>query len=234
MRRLYPRAPITSAAMNILAHGNSLTAGVGAGASSSAARWTDVAQGLLGVGVSNHGVGGQSIQAMRTSATSVIDPNLAAGKLNVLVAWEFTNEVSTNGRNAVAAHAQWVTYCNERRAAAAAAGRKLYIITVGLIPAAAGATTTITNERMAAMASANSLLRTNFRSYSDQFIDLAAHEPWKSLYAGGDWSTAAFDAIGVYHRSDGTADDRVHLGDAGYAQVGKIIAQAIKRVRTRN
>ena len=229
LTKSYPRAPITSSAMNILAHGNSLTAGVGAGASSSSARWTDVAQGVLGVSVSNQGVGGQSIQAMRTSATSVIDPNFVSGKLNVLVAWEFTNEVSTNGRDAAAAHAQWAIYCGERRAAAA--GKSLYIITVGLIPAAAGASTTITNERMAAMIAANDLLRKKYRAYSDQFIDLAAHEPWKSLYAGGDWSTTAFDAVGVYHRSDGTADDRVHLGDAGYARVGNIIAQAIKRVR---
>ena len=227
--RNYPRAPITSAAMNILAHGNSLTAGTGT--SSNAARWTDVAQGLLGIAVANNGVGGQSIQGMKTTATSVIDPNLATGKLNVLIGWEFTNEVSTNARDAAAAHAQWVSYCSARRAAAASAGRSLYIITVGLIPAAAGATTTITNERMAAMIAANNLLRTNYRSYSDQFVDLAAHEPWKSLYAGGDWSTTAFDAAGVYHRSDGTADDRVHMGDSGYALVGQIIAQAVKRVR---
>ncbi len=227
--RNYPRAPITSAAMNVLAHGNSLTAGTGT--SSNAARWTDVAQGLLGIAVANNGVGGQSIQGMKTTATSVIDPNLAAGKLNVLIGWEFTNEVSTNGRDAAAAHAQWVSYCNSRRAAAASAGRSLYIITVGLIPAAAGTTTTISNERMAAMIAANNLLRANYRSYSDQFVDLAAHEPWKSLYAGGDWSTTAFDAAGVYHRSDGTADDRVHMGDSGYALVGQIIAQAIKRVR---
>ncbi len=229
--RPYPRAPITSSAMNIMAHGNSLTQGVGAGASSNAKRWTDVAQGILGIGVSNQGVGGQSIQGMKTTATSVIDPNLVAGKLNVLVAWEFTNEVSGNGRDAVAAHNQWASYCNARRAAATAAGKKLYIITVGLIPAGAGATPTITNERMAAMIAADGLLRKNYRTYSDQFVDLAAFEPWKSLYAGGDWSTSAFDAASVYHRSDGTADDRVHLGDAGYALVGQIIAQAIKRVR---
>lgn len=229
LTKSYPRAPITSSAMNILAHGNSLTAGTGT--SSSATRWTDVAQGLLGVSVSNQGVGGQSIQAMRTSATTVIDPSLVSGKLNVLVAWEFTNEVSTNGRDAAAAHAQWVSYCNERRAAAAAANKKLYIVTVGLIPAAAGATTTITNERMAAMIAANSLLRANYRDYSDQFVDLAATDPWKSLYAGGDWSATAFDAIGIYHRSDGTADDRVHMGDSGYAIVGQVIAQALKRVR---
>ena len=73
----YPRALITSAAMNILAHGNSLTAGTGT--SSNAARWSDVAQGLLGISVANNGVGGQSIQGMKTTATTVIDQNLAAG-----------------------------------------------------------------------------------------------------------------------------------------------------------
>jgi lysophospholipase L1-like esterase len=229
MLRPYPRAPLSS--LNILAHGNSLTAGVGAGASANAARWTDVAAARLGIVVANYGVGGQSIQGMKSTAPTVIDANLQAGKLNVLVAWEFTNEVSTNGRDPVAAHNQWVSYCNARRAAALAAGKKLYIITVGLIPAGAGATSAITDARMAAMIAANNLLRANYRAYSDQFVDLASMEPFKSLYAGGDWSTSAFDSASVYHRSDGTADDRVHLGDAGYAMVGRAIAQAIKRVR---
>ena len=227
--RPYPRAPITSSAMNIVAHGNSLTAGTGT--SGNSARWTDVAAAILGIGVNNQGIGGQTIQAMKTSAPTAVDANLQAGKLNVLVGWEFTNEVSTNGRDAAAAHTQWASYCTARRAAAAAAGKKLYIITVGLIPAGAGATPTITNDRMAAMMAADDLLRKNYRSYSNQFVDLAAHEPWKSLYAGGDWSTTAFNAAGVYHRSDGTPDDRVHMGDSGYARVGQIIAQAIKRVR---
>jgi lysophospholipase L1-like esterase len=168
---------------------------------------------------------------MKSTAPTVIDANLQAGKLNVLIAWEFTNEISGNGRDPVAAHTQWASYCNARRAAAAAAGKKLYIITVGLIPAGAGATTAITDSRMAAMIAANRLLRANYRTYSDQFVDVAAMEPFRSLYAGGDWSTSAFDSASVYHRSDGTADDRVHLGDAGYALVGKTIAQAVKRVR---
>ena len=227
--RPYPRAPITTARMNIIAHGNSLTAG--SGASSAAAQWTAVAQGILGIGVNNQGIGGQSIQGMKTTAPSAVDANLQANKLNVLVGWEFTNEVSTNGRDAGAAHTQWASYCNARRAAAAAAGRKLYIITVGLIPAGAGASPAATSERMAAMTAADGLLRKSYRSYSDQFVDLSANEPWKSLCAGGDWSTTAFDRAGVYHRSDGIADDRVHMGDSGYARVGQIIAQAIKRVR---
>jgi len=223
--RPYPRAPIS--AMNIIAHGNSLTAGTGT--SSAAAQWTAVAQGILGVAVNNQGIGGQTIQAMKTTAPNAVDANLQANKLNVLVAWEFTNEISTNGRNAAAAHTQWASYCNARRAAAA--GKKLYIVTVGLIPAGAGASADATAERMAAMTAADGLLRKNYRAYSDQFIDLAAHEPWKSLYAGGDWSTTAFNSAGIYHRSDGIADDRVHMGDAGYARVGQIVAQALKRVR---
>lgn len=228
----FPRVPVTTAAMNIIAHGNSLTAGEGAGGSPF--RYTDIAADILGVPILNQGVGGQSIQVMRTSAQTVVDPNLVSGKLNVLVAWEFTNEVSTNGRNGTAAHDQWVLYCNARRAAAAAAGKQLHIISVGLLPAAAGTTTAITNARMAAMIVADNLLRANYRTYSDQHVDLAAVEPFKTLYAGADWSHSAFDATGMYNRfgnGDGSANDRVHLGRDGYLLVGQVIAQAIRRIR---
>ncbi len=228
----FPRVPVTSAAMNIIAHGNSLTAGEGS--TGGEARWTNVAAAILGVPILNQGVGGQSIQAMKVSAPTVVDPNLVSGKLNVLVAWEFTNEVSTNGRDGTAAHTQWASYCTARRAAAAAAGKQLHIISVGLLPAAAGTTTAITNARMAAMIVADNLLRDNYRTYSDQHIDLAAVEPFKSIYAGGDWSVTAFNNTGMYNRfgdGDGTPNDRVHLGNSGYLLVGQTIAQALRRVR---
>jgi hypothetical protein len=88
-----------------------------------------------------------------------------------------------------------------------------------------------TNTRMAAVVTANELMRTNYRSYSDQLLDLAGHEPWASMYAAGDWSNAAFAAQPFYRRSDGVADDNIHPGDAAYARIGAIAARAITRVR---
>ncbi len=139
--------------------------------------------------------------------------------------------MASNGRNAVAAHAKWVTYCNARRAAANTAGAKLYIITVGLHPTGAAATYADTLARVASVQAANNLIRTNYRDYCDQFIDLAEFSPFKALFAGGSYYEADFLASGMYSRDDGTPLDRVHMGNAGHALVGSIAAQALKRVR---
>lgn len=232
--RAYPRAPITSSAMKIICHGNSHVAGEGA--SSTATRWTSILgteSPVSGTGVTiiNSGIGGQSITAMLGNAATAVDAQLDAGKLNVLIGQEFGNEMAANGRDAAAAHAKWVTYCNARRAAAVAQGKRLYIITVGLHPTGAAATPAETLARIQSVQAANVLIRANFRSYCDQFIDLAAFEPFASLFAGGDYTVSAFQASGMYSRDDGVALDRVHMGNAGHALVGRIVAQALRKVR---
>lgn len=225
---LYPRAPVSS--LKIICHGNSHVAGEGA--ASTSLRWTNRMSALTpGVTMVNSGVGGQSITAMISNAATAVDAHLDTSKLNVLFAQEFGNEMASNGRNAVAAHDKWVTYCNARHAAANAAGAKLYIITVGLHPTGAAATYADTLARVASVQAANSLIRANYRDYCDQFIDLAEFSPFKELFAGGSYHEADFLASGMYSRDDGTALDRVHMGNAGHALVGSIAAQALKRVR---
>lgn len=229
--RAYPRAPISAAAMKIICHGNSHT--FGEGASSSATRWTAILSAAYpGITVVNSGVGGQSITAMLGNAATAVDSQLDATRLNVLFAQEFGNEMAANGRDAAAAHAKWVTYCNARRAAATAAGKRLYIITVGLHPTGAGATYADTLARIASVQAANALIRANFRNYCDQFVDLGAFEPFKALFDGGSYYEADFLASGMYNRSDGVANDRVHMGNAGHARVGEIMALAARRVRS--
>lgn len=234
--RAYPRAPITSSAMKIICHGNSHVAGEGA--SSTTTRWTGVLGTLApvtgtGVSIVNSGIGGQSITAMLGNAATAVDAQLESGKLNVLIGQEFGNEMAANGRDAAAAHAKWVTYCNARRAAAVSQGKRLYIITVGLHPTGAATTYPETLARIASVLAANTLIRDNYRSYCDQFVDLAAFAPFSTLFEGGDFTVGAFQANGMYSRDDGTPLDRVHLGNAGHALVGRIIAQALRKVRAK-
>ena len=227
---LYPRAPLTSAAVKIICHGNSHVAGEGA--ASTSLRWTDRMVALTpGITMVNTGVGGQSITAMIGNASTAVDAHLDATKLNILFAQEFGNEMAANGRDAAAAHAKWVTYCDARRAAASAAGKRLYIITVGLHPTGAATTYAGTLARVASVQAANALIRANWRNYCDQFVDLGEFAPFKALFDGGSYHEADFLACGMYSRDDGTPLDRVHMGNAGHARVGQIMAQALKRVR---
>jgi lysophospholipase L1-like esterase len=233
----YPRAPVSLDDMQIICHGNSLTNG--AGSSGASAKWpavTATLSPLSGTGISlvNAGVNGQRIASpgMRTTGPTAVDAILSTTKLNVLFAWEFTNELSNNGWFPVSAHNQLVAYCNERKAAAVSAGAQLHIIVVTVLPfRTIAASQTDTDNHMAGVVTVNETMRKNYRTYADQLMDLAAHEPWASMYAANDWSNAAFAAQSFYNRSDGVANDNVHPGDAAYARIAQIAAHAITRVR---
>lgn len=242
----YPRAKVASASMAILAHGNSLTAGVGA--SSSANYWPAqmaLVAPVLGSGITpnNQGVGGQSISVdagagtMASTAASAIDANLAAGKINVLIALEYTNELKPNGNNAAAAHAAMKAYCLARKAAATSAGKQLRIIVGTCPPAGAdplvnGATAKARiDARNSAIIAANALTRAQYRDYADVLWDLAMEEPFKTIFANGVFTNAVFQAAGIWAMSDGSPDDYTHFGDSGYQLMGQSAARAIARVR---
>lgn len=230
----YARPTFEASAIKIICHGNSHTEGEGS--SSTSTRWTGMMQTHLplsgkSIPVVNTGIGGQSITAMIGNAATAVDAHLASGVLNILFAQEFGNELSANGRDVGAAWTKWITYCNARRAAAEAANKKLWIITVGMHPSGAAATQELRDARVQSTMAVNDLLRRRFREHSDQFIDLGASEPFKTLYEGGVWTSATFNEAAVYQRSDGTADDMVHMGNAGHAVLGALAARALLRVR---
>lgn len=241
-RIIYPRAPITSANIKILVHGNSLAAGIGASNASNFwptqmnAQFPLVGKNIL---IENHGVSGQSMftdagaGTMIVTAPTAIDANLVSGKINILIAHEFTIEIRTNGFNPIAAHNSWSTYCLARKTAAANAGKKLQIITMTTIPCGGdpGNGQTSINARMAGIITTNALMRLNYRSYSDILCDVAAYEPFATMYANNIWTNSAFINAGVYHRSDGQPDDSVHLGNSGYAVMAHAAAVAVSRVR---
>ncbi|MDO9313397.1 MAG: SGNH/GDSL hydrolase family protein [Burkholderiaceae bacterium] len=243
MAMTYPRAGVASSTMAVFAHGNSLTAGVGA--SSVGNYWPALASGLApllgkGITISNRGVGGQSIfvdagnGTMTNTAAAAIDANLVAGKINVLLVLEYTNELKANGFNAAAAHTALKNYCLARKAAAASVGKALQIIVGTCPPSGAdptGGGQTAINSRNAAMIAANALTRQQYRDYADVLWDLAEVAPFKAIFAGGVFTQAPFIAAGVWARSDGVADDYTHFGNSGYALLAESAARAIARVR---
>lgn len=241
----YPRASLISDACKIIVHSNSLSYGVGS--SSNAARWPDVAATLAplqgsGITIVNNSVSAQSISTLGTApstmmgtAAAAVDNVLDPAKLNVLVAWEGINELTQNGINAAACLASYEAYFAARRAAATAAGARLWIIVGTSTPAQSAS---LSNSQMIARNEAfkavNAALRDNYRALgADDCCDVAGAEPFDTIFRNGDYSAAAFRAARVYTRSDGAADDNIHFGDAGYRITAHAFAHAFKRVRIR-
>lgn len=243
-RIIYPRQKITSTTVKELVHANSIGAGVGA--SSPSFYWPAVMNTLpplagKGTTVLNQSIGGQSISnvpgytnAMTLTAPSAIDANLSATAHNVLFAHEFINELRLNGINAQAALNAFVSYCEARKAAAISANKKLSIVVCTTTPAGAapaGEGQSWIDQRMAAIAFCNDWLRKNYRGFSDLLCDVAMCEPFRSMYQQNIWTPAAFAAAQVYNRSDGVANDNTHMGNAGYAILGRIGASTMTRIR---
>ena len=243
MIRTYPRLVPSATSLRAIAHGNSLTAGTGSSAFEM--WWTSQMKNYApmlnsGASVYNRGVGGQSIKVdagwgtMLNTGASAIDATLSATQRNVLMVLEYTNELKANGFNAAAAHDAMAEYCAARRAAAASAGKDLYII-VGTCPPAGGDPTgggqTAIDARNNAMIATNALTRANYRDYADQLWDLAGEPVFAEIFANGDFSADVFINAKIWNRSDGVAIDKTHFGDSGYALIGKSAARAIARVR---
>lgn len=228
----YPRAVLTAATHEVLGVGNSHMAQEGASANNG---WfSQLAARFPGITFTNVGIGGQRIQSMLDNITTQVYQRLSTTKTTVIFAQEFGNEMANNGRDADAAHAKWVTYCGLIRSYAAANNRKIYLITVGLHPTGAAATYPDTLARIASVRAANDLIRARHGTYCDQWIDLAAHEPFSTLLASNDFTEAGFAVSGMYNRftgGDDVANDRVHMGNAGHTRVGQIAWEAIQRVR---
>jgi lysophospholipase L1-like esterase len=242
MRRLFPRAKLSSTDFKIVTAGNSLGAGVGASGTST--RWQGVMQTkqpLNGKGITlvNRAVAGMSIATNAGAGTmlaqaATIDADVDATKHNILIVHEFINDLKANNFNATASHTAWANYCLARKAAAKTKGAKLTIITMTTTPAGAvpaGEGQAWADSRNAAIIQANNLMRTHWAEYADILCDVAAYPVFANMFAANVWTPEAFIATGLWARSDGTADDYTHPGNAGYAVIGGMAAEAVKRVR---
>lgn len=243
MRRTTQRYhTLDSATTKIIVHGNSYTAGLGA-SPLPASRWTNVAQALpalKGVPIDNRGVSAQTIRTlghgtpstMMQTGPSQVDAQLVAGKLNILVAWEGVNEYAQNGLDPDAVFDAYREYCLARRAAAAAAGKRLYIIVGDTTP---GRSSTGTNPdsvtRNLGRARTNFLLRTGYQEFSDQYHPINDYEPFATLFRNGTFTVPEFQASGWWVRSDLGATDYSHFGNLGYAGLAQIWSYAFTRIR---
>lgn len=192
--------------INIVCDGNSLTNGYGSsavtfGSSITAGSYPSQLQALLTSNVAfvqNLGVNGQTTTQMATRASSVIDPLYnGAYPLNLLIAFEIGNDILVSPYVTPSqAYTNFVNYCLARKAA----GWKVAIMT---IPSRDGTTTATgnigTQFDSVTRPYINNLLRTNWASFSDFLIDIAA-----------DFRLYSYSNTTYY------TTDRIHYVDAGY------------------
>jgi hypothetical protein len=242
-RLTYPRKKPTAATARFLFGGNSIMAGVGA--SDAAHFWVAVLATLAtlggtGVTVLNRAVSGQSIAVdagsgtMMATGPSLIDASLSSTADNIHVVSEGTNEIKgiwlrDNVFNPQLAFDNLKAYCLARRAAATAAGKKLFLVVGTTIPAgetASGQGQAWVNGRNAAFITYNNLIRANISTFADLLWDVALEEPFRTMFANGDFSSAAFTNTGLW-----VAGDLTHPVNAGHAALAASCDRAMRRIR---
>jgi lysophospholipase L1-like esterase len=152
----------------------------------------------------NFGVSGQGSTAMSSDAASQIDTLYDSTlRKNVLVAWDITNEIAF-GTSAATAYSNFVSYCQARRAA----GWKVIVMTV-LPRTDTGVDADFETKRT----SVNTLIRSNWSSFADSLVDVAADT--RIGDAGDDQDLTYY------------LDDDVHLNNTGAGVVASLVAPAI-------
>jgi lysophospholipase L1-like esterase len=197
----------------IVCDGNSLTAGVGAGAGESYPEQMLTLYGTTNMTVKDYGVGGQTTRDMIADADTEIDPQFNSERVdNILVAWEILNDwaVSTGTDSQTPTVASQLTvdrlweYCDARKAA----GWKVVILTV--LPANYSVGQVLFDAQRATV---NTRIREEWHLHADAMADVA-DDPDIGV-SEAYLNPAFFD------------EDEVHLNAAGYAKVAAIVKTAI-------
>lgn len=228
----------------VICHGNSLTVGTGAPAGQDYVTQLNGMAPLAGSGLAaaNKGVGGQSINIpsapggdMMTSGPSNVDALLVAGKTNVLIAWEGTNQLVNGGANAATAAAAMQAYVAARLAAASTAGKKLRVLLLTMPPGYSVAQGAASNDANAllwnqAADAYNNALRANYKAWGAHGLaDIPLLIPgMKALLdkvrAGNAVTLGDFGSSGLY------AADNLHLVAATYTLIAQAVANALRRM----
>lgn len=155
----------------------------------------------------NYGVGGQTTPSMTADAPTQIDIHYDRRRAkNIVVAWELSNDIFF-GNSAATAYANFVAYCNARRAV----GFSVIVLTV--LPRSGVATPgTFEADRQ----TVNTLLRDNYRSFAHGIADVAADS---RIGDSGDENDT------TYYKPD-----LVHLTNVGAGVVAQIVADAIELI----
>ncbi len=220
--------------VNVCCDGNSLTEGLRSTVPATKSYPAVMASSLFPVAgnvVTNVGISGQQWTSMTSTITDV---NAAwnAGKTNVLVCFEDTNEIYNGSTRAqvttnmlayfaavLAVHAWKIVLCS-------------CIPRYGVIGSVGSYSQPDVDDYNARINAVNAYNRANWRSYGiSHFIDVAA-DP---LFALSSYTAADFDAVGgitpvYYQEPDRGSIGRVHLTDYGYSRLAAIIAGGLRRV----
>lgn len=217
-----PRMKFSSTTAAIIFDGNSLVAGYGASNNNSLpSQLAALAPLNSAVSMGNTGVTGQNITGMRTRGASVVDGAYAAGKKNILFAWEGTNTICNNDSNAnktgLQAAADMVLYCQDRLAAHP--GQVIILVTA--MPRFDTHNRTVAQQEVE-LSAYNDYLLANYRDMGAKaIVDVRAGGVF--TYTGPTMSAAMSPYM----------SDTVHCNDAGYALIARYCADVLKRLPAR-
>jgi lysophospholipase L1-like esterase len=196
--------PPTTTPRLVLFLGNSLTRG--SGASSPSAAYPTVTMRELGIGDAweNLGHDSETTQQMAQEAPLLVDVQADGTRPTIAIVWEIGNDL-WYGANQTDAFQHFVDYCRTRRKN----GFRVVALTITprLNPTAPA---TWETDRLAI----NGRLRAEWTGFADGLADVAAAP---ELGNAGDRA--------IY------GPDGIHLIDAGYAAVARIVADVLRQVR---
>lgn len=187
----------------IVCDGNSLTQG-GYGGTYNYPQLLSQQAGFETCTFHNFGVGGQQTSQMASDAATQIDVLINPAVENILIAWEVGNDIYYQG-DATAAYNRFRDYCLARQEA----GWRVIVLTC---PARTQTTAFGDNPSQyeTKLQAANTLLLSNWASFSDGIIDLRQYTPLQTTSA-------------PYYNVD-----QVHLTQTGYQVFVPYLAQFIK------
>lgn len=185
---------------NIVCDGNSITAG---GYPPSLLNNTFIQE--KNCTVKNFAVSGQHTEQMQDDAVDEIDSQISVTRLNILIAWEITNDIFF-GRTAQEAYDRFKQYCLDRKAAG------WRILTLSCLDREQGSAGGLTpTEYSEELIQANLLTSMHWQEYCDQYVDVRKIPQFK-----------------VVDRT--FLPDGVHPNSAGNALITKAILPALKRI----
>lgn len=193
--------------IRIICDGNSLT--FGSGKSSDLKAYPFQLITLLGNPQTYEAVYNLGIASQTTSQIVAQFPNIQAHlkdnskSKNIYVAWECTNQLA-NGGTVNDCYNTYVTLCGLARSAG------FYVVAMTVLPRNnAGTPVTFEADRQ----SLNTLIRSNYATFSDAIVDVGAD--------------ATIGVAGAYNNATYYNADLVHLTDAGYGVVAGLVRTAI-------
>lgn len=221
-----------SSAHNLVFDGNSLVLGVGASTPLPGALMADRFLAGSGAAMVNLGVGGQTWRQMDGfdgGSASDVDGAYVAGKANVLLAWETTNSVFNAARTAQQTIADAGSYLARRLAA----HPDWTIVLLTSLPRqtgpALGSGQAPIDAANAVLAAVDDAFRANYRAMGAQaLVDVRAPG---SPFALSAYAPADFEAATPYWAEGPGA--RVHLNDAGYGLVARMVVRTLRRIAQR-